>query len=153
MDRHTPARLRRAFLVCAGTLALTLALAPAAAPAADTEDRAAERERAAPEPVPPVVHRGIRYEVIHWGKARGLGQNGGYVAAIDANSGKELWLVQVYAIDYGADREADRLDVFITALSLAEDGKHLLVADENGRHFSIDLASHAVSPVAALSPR
>jgi hypothetical protein len=105
------------------------------------------------DPIEPVVAGNVRYEAIHRGKAIGLEQNGGYVAAIDPKTGWELWLVRVYAIDHGADKEPDRLDVFITTMTLAADGRHILVADENGRSFSIDLATRAVNPVTAPAYR
>ena len=42
------------------------------------------KKRSAPEPVEPVSIDNVRYEGLHWGKNRGLGQNGGYIVAIDA---------------------------------------------------------------------
>src|SRR5437660_1197539 len=78
-----------------------------------------EAMRLAPEPVAPVSFEGRRYEVIHFGKARGLEQNGGYVAAIDEASGNELWVQLIYRIRYDRRIEGDKQDVFITGLTLA----------------------------------
>jgi len=100
--------------------------------------------REGPEPVAPVEMGGIRYEAIHWGKVEGLGQNGGHVRAFDQASGKELWTLKLYDIDYEQDMEPDRLDVFITSLAPGEDGDSLIVEDENGRRFRLDLASREV---------
>jgi len=104
---------------------------------------AAMRERLPPEPVTPVTRDGIRYEAIHWGKARGLGQNGGYIAAVDAQSGKELWVLKVWDVCYG-DLEPDRQDRFVTSLKLSADGALLLVAGEDGEAAVVDLASRSV---------
>lgn len=113
----------------------------------------AQRERTAPADVPPIVHKGVRYEVVHWGKARGLGQNGGLVAAVDAASGRELWVVRVFAIDYTVDKEPDRLDVFITSMKLDRDRRRLVLTDENGRRFGLDLATRKVTPLQGAARR
>jgi hypothetical protein len=104
------------------------------------------KKRSGPDPVDPVRFGGIRYEAMPWGKARGLGQNGGYVAAIDEASGKELWLLKVYDVSYDGDMEADKQDVFVTSLEIDREGRHLTVENEAGDRFSADLASRKVSP-------
>lgn len=104
-----------------------------------------QKKRAAPETVPPVVHAGVRYEVVHWGKGRGLPQNGGYLAAIDQKSDEELWLLKVYEVHYDGDMEDDKQDVFITSLTLSEDGKYLHVKDERDRRYTIDIKSRKVN--------
>lgn len=45
-------------------------------------------KRVGPPRVPPVVVGDLRFEVVHWGRERGLGQNGGYIAAHDRESGR-----------------------------------------------------------------
>jgi hypothetical protein len=55
-----------------------------------------------------------------------------------------LWTLKLYDIDYEQDMEPDRLDVFITSLAPGEDGDSLIVEDENGRRFRLDLASREV---------
>lgn len=134
--------------VVAAMLAAALAGTAAGPARAD-----AQRERTAPADVPPIVHKGMRYEVVHWGKARGLGQNGGLVAAVDAASGRELWVVRVYAIDYTVDKEPDRLDVFITSMKLDRDRRRLVLTDENGRRFGLDLATRKVTPLQGAARR
>jgi hypothetical protein len=101
---------------------------------------AAAAKRAAPFVVAPVVKNGIRYEAPHFGNP--CGQNGGCVVAVDG-SGAQLWDVKVYCTHYDSAKERDVQDVFITGLSL--EGDSLAVSDEQGRHFSIDLDTHAVS--------
>ncbi len=39
--------------------------------------------RSAGKRVSPVSRKGVRYEVVAGGKGRGLGQNGGLIAAVD----------------------------------------------------------------------
>ena len=108
-----------------------------------------EKERAeAPEPAP-VTAKGVRYAALPWGKVRGLGQNGGYVAAYD-RGGRELWVLKVYDVTYDKTREEDKQDVFITRLALDAEARHLVVENERGAIYSVDLRTRAVR---ALSPR
>ncbi len=111
--------------------------APPAAPAAD-------RERGN-VPVPtPVTHEGVRYQAVLWGRARGLPQNGGYVAAVDERTGAELWLAKIYDRRPDNGMEEDRLDVFITRLELSADARSLLVTNELGAVYRLDLQTRSV---------
>jgi hypothetical protein len=104
-----------------------------------------DKKRSGPDPVEPVSFGGTRYEAMQWGKARGLEQNGGYVAAIDEKTGDELWLLKVYDVSYDGDMEDDKQDVFVTSLELDRDGRRLMVDNEAGNRFAIDLATRTVS--------
>jgi len=123
--------------------ALLLALA-ATLPVAATLPAAAKR--LAPEPVAPVSFEGRRYEVINFGKARGLEQNGGYVAAIDEASGNELWVQLIYRIRYDRRIEGDKQDVFITGLTLAPRARALSIENERGARYRLDLRTRKVTP-------
>lgn len=103
-------------------------------------------KRVGPPDVAPVVLGNVRYEVIHWGRERGLEQNGGYVAALDATSGKELWIAKIYAVEYKPKLETDVQDVFIKSLTAAPDGRSLLITNENNQHFVLDVAARAAHP-------
>jgi hypothetical protein len=107
------------------------------------EDERPAKERAEIPEVDPVVIGGIRYEVVPWGKARGLGQNGGIIAAVDAATGRELWTLKVYEIRYDPDMEGDKQDLFIAGLS-ADGDKHLRVeAERGGGIWRVDLERRA----------
>jgi len=93
---------------------------------------APKAKRVAPAKVLPVTVGGLRFEAIHWGKARDLGQNGGYIAAIDPATDKELWTLKVYDVVYDPKLEGDVQDVFIT------------IRDEKGRGYIVDPATRAV---------
>jgi hypothetical protein len=103
-------------------------------------------KRVGPPSVPPVTLEGVRYEALHWGRERGLGQNGGFVRAVDPDGGRELWTAQVYRIDYQPGMETDVQDRFIRALAPTADGRALLVTDERGGRFVLDLASREARP-------
>jgi hypothetical protein len=103
-----------------------------------------EKERSEiPEPEP-VLLDGVRYAAIPWGKARGLGQNGGILAAQDPGSGAELWTLKVYQIDYDDEREGDKQDVFIESLHPQDDGT-LQVVSERGDIYIVDPARRSAS--------
>jgi hypothetical protein len=131
------ARWRRARLSVA--LALVLAGAAAQAPLKERAD--------APQPVV-LLHQGVRYEAVHWGQARGLGQNGGYVQALDPATGKVLWIHRIYAIAYDPAMEQDKQDRFISGLAVADNGDALLVVDERGGRYVLDLRTHRVTAAA-----
>jgi hypothetical protein len=113
----------KALALVASTLAAALAIAPVTL-----------AKRAAPQPVEPVLHDGVRYEAPV--------EKMGFVEAFDVVSGKKLWTLQVYRIEVDPSRERDVQDVYITKLEIVEGG--LLVTDERDREYLVDLTTHAV---------
>lgn len=103
-----------------------------------------EPKRVGPPEVAPVTIGGLRFEALHWGRERGLPQNGGLVEAFDAASGARQWVLQIYAIDYDPTLEEDVQDIFIEKLKAGPQGT-LKVVDENGRQFVVDLATLTVT--------
>lgn len=101
-------------------------------------------KRLGPPDIDPVVIGKVRYEVIHWGKERGLKQNGGYIAAFDTSNGKELWILKVYDITYNPNLEGDVQDVFIVSMSKGFFSGKLHIKDEKGRRFVIDPDTRSV---------
>jgi hypothetical protein len=97
--------------------------------------------------VEPVTIGGMRFEVLRKTRARGFDQNGGIIAAVDAVSGKEQWTLKVYTIHYIPKLETDVQDIFITALSKLAKETKLLVSDERGRRFEVDIAARSVKPL------
>lgn len=103
-------------------------------------------DREPPAEVPPVTVDGVRYEVIHWGKQRGFDQNGGYIAAVDAASGKELWTLKVYHVTYDPEGFGyDMQDVFIEKMRKTWFAKKLKIDDEKGRSYTVDLTTREVT--------
>jgi len=132
--------LRRREEVCLAA-AMLLALGAGGCLAGD----GGEKERAEVPEAVSAVRAGVRYEAVIWGRARGLAQNGGYVVAVDAKTGKELWLVQVYAAAADDGKESDKRDVFITELKFEADGRHLRVTNERGATFRVDTRTRKVT--------
>ena len=103
-------------------------------------------KRVGPPDVPPVNVAGLRIEAIHWGMERGLGQNGGYIAAYDPPSGRELWTLKVYDVRYAAPMEEDVQDVFIERMDPTSDAG-LEVTDERGRRYAVDVSVRSARPL------
>ena len=102
-------------------------------------------KRKGPAPVAPVTHKGVRYEVVHFGKARGLKQNGGLVEAIDIKTKKSLWVHDVYGVNYDPKREGDVQDVFITEMTL--EPPNLIITNEKGERYSLHMETRYVAPL------
>ncbi|MEJ1296912.1 MAG: hypothetical protein RPU63_05425 [Candidatus Sedimenticola sp. (ex Thyasira tokunagai)] len=102
-----------------------------------------KRARRMPSAIP-VTYNGVRYEALIWGRERGLGQNGGYVVAIDAASGHEIELLKIYKITNERGVEGDKSDIFITNLDIDEERNSLIIDDEHGRRFYLDLNTKEV---------
>jgi outer membrane protein assembly factor BamB len=100
-----------------------------------------------PEPsiVKPVHYGNIVYSVPHWAFENGTDQNGGSVAASDLKTGKLLWQVQVYSIEYISDLERDIQDVFISSIEIA--GNTLTIKNELGHIFSLNIKTKKVLKV------
>ncbi len=117
---------------CRFALAWLLALAPAAVLA----------KRAAAAEVPPVVDHGVKYVFPHFSTEGGEAQAGGVVEARDEKSGALLWRVRVYSTRVDPKLERDVQDVFLTSARL--EGGKLVVTNEKGETYEVDLATHAV---------
>lgn len=102
-------------------------------------------DRLPPPDVPPVVIGTTRYEVIHYGKRQGLSQNGGYIAARDVASGRELWTLKVYDVPFDPKMEADVQDIFIESMGKAFFSNKLKIVDEQGRHYVVDVKTREVT--------
>ncbi len=101
-------------------------------------------KRAAPEDVPPVIYQGTKYVVVHWGHLNESGQNGGYVEARDAKTNEKIRGFIIYKTDYDQTVEADVQDVFITSLSIDEVHHCLIVKNELGESYELNLATGEV---------
>jgi hypothetical protein len=113
--------------------------------------RTADAKRRPPPEVTPVVAGEIRYTVPHFGALHGKEQNGGYVQAWEVGSGKLLWDRMIYRVVYDAKLERDAQDVFIARISV--EGGTLLVENDLGERFEMDLGKGAVKAVVKTSSR
>ncbi len=118
-----------------------------------TPDIPPRASRRAPRRVEPVVHDGVRYEQVIGKLLAQQDDTGRYLAAFDVATDRLLWGAKVYDIPQIAELERDVQAVFFTSMQLADDGRSLLIVNERGRRFSVDLASHAVRELSAEATR
>lgn len=125
----------------------TLAAAFSGAPglASDQKESSMESSKKRAPAVKPVVHKGIRYEQVRGARARGFEQNGGVIAAIEVSSGNELWTLQVYKTEYDPREEKDVQDVYIEEMRVDAKANALILRDERGRRFSVNLTDRSVT--------
>jgi hypothetical protein len=95
----------------------------------------ASAKRASPKPIAPVTYKGITYSAPNGGRTMN------YVFASDA-TGKELFRIKVFDMPIDPRLEEDVQWIAITELELS--GNALIVKDEKGRCFAIDLATRGV---------
>ncbi|BBA32065.1 uncharacterized protein sS8_0096 [Methylocaldum marinum] len=103
-------------------------------------------DRSPPPEVPPVVRGGKRY-VQHIGTYdEGIGQSGGLLDIIDDSTGKRIATVKVYDNTRTPDLEGDVQDIFFESMEFDDSGK-LIITDEVGRRFSVDVVTHISEPL------
>ncbi len=94
-------------------------------------------KRAAPKPVPPVTVGSIQYSAPNSPDVMG------YVVATEVGTGREVWRVRIYRVFYNPFLETDVQDVHITSLVVS--GNTLLITNEDGGKYMLDLASRKVT--------
>jgi hypothetical protein len=102
-----------------------------------------DKERREPPQPDGIDVAGVRIEALLWGKARGLGQNGGHIVAYDPVTDDELWVLKVYDVVYSGRMEEDKEDRFIASFDLTDDGL-LEVTDERGQVYLVDVPQRRV---------
>jgi hypothetical protein len=102
-------------------------------------------KRRAPPQVPPVKIGDVRYEQARLGPQEAKGLRSGYLAAYKGDSDTMLWRVKVYDVAYDPQLEADVQDVWFRKMSVSPDGKQILIENEIGDQFAVEIAGdHAV---------
>jgi len=94
-------------------------------------------KRVAPPKVTPITVGDITYSAPT--------ENMGYVEARNAKTGDLLWARQIYVVVKHPDLEEDVQDVFISKLE--RNGDTLVITNEVGSEFNLDLASLEVKTI------
>jgi hypothetical protein len=92
-------------------------------------------KRLPPKLVKPVTVAGVTFSAPGWPI--------GIIIATASSSRRELWRQRIYAIRYDHTLEQDVQDVFIT--SLKRRGNALLITNERGERFVLDLSTRKVA--------
>jgi hypothetical protein len=98
-----------------------------------------EAKRAAPKPVPPIDHQGIRFTApIDDGRR-------GYIVAFDCRTGEPLWAVTIFRNHVDPDFEFDVQMVYIKGISM--DGDSLVISDEWAGVYRLDPTTKKVTQI------
>lgn len=98
-------------------------------------------KRAAPPVAQPLTLGGVTYVATH-STAPASGKPTSFIAKVEAHDpagNKLLWDVEVYRIRYQPDLETDVQDIWIA--SLAAQGSDVLVTDERGQRYLVEVAT------------
>jgi len=88
----------------------------------------------------PVLHDGIRYEEDADSERFGATQSSGYLVAIDAASGKRLWMLKVYEVPTDPDAPF-QLERHFRSMRLGAGGNQLEIESEAGGKYVVDLGA------------
>ncbi len=102
--------------------------------------------RPGPPKVPAVRVGELRFEQARLSRKEAQGgQRCGYLAAYKGDTDEVAWRVRVYEVTYDPRLEGDVQDVFFAAMSLSADGRQILVDNEDGARYAVDIdGDHAV---------
>jgi outer membrane protein assembly factor BamB len=101
--------------------------------------------------VAPVEHNGIRYEQDQINPARG-DRNGGYLIAVDAETGERLWRVQVYQVPDQSAEGISGMGRYFRSLQLVENGIALEIENEAGGRYRVDLTTRTSVQISGPEP-
>lgn len=101
-------------------------------------------KRRAPPKVPAVTMDGIRYEQAVLARSEAAGQRTGYLAAYKGTTDERLWRVRVYELKTDPHLEGDVQDVYFTKMEASPDGHEILVDNETGGRYAVDVRTQAV---------
>jgi tricorn protease-like protein len=127
-----------------GMLPVTGGCGQRAEPTEPGKSKIEHLDREVPRPKA-VSASGVRYETMRNARMRGFTQSGGVILATSVKSKAELWTLQVYAVPFDPAEERDVQEVYITELKVDASGKRLMVTNENGERFAVDLDTHAAA--------
>jgi hypothetical protein len=95
--------------------------------------------------VKPVEHNGIRYAQDSYDLRQG-DQQGGYLVALDAETGARLWRLKVYEVPDPGPGAPERIGRYFRAMRLVT-SRVLEIEDEAGGVYHVNLDTRAVTQV------
>ena len=101
--------------------------------------------RPAPPEVLPVTFENIRYQQVMNAQPFGHSQRTGYLAAYQGDSTDPLWLLKVYDVTTIEHLEQDVQEVYFTRMEVKPGKRQLLIENESGHRYVVDLDTKAVS--------
>ena len=104
-------------------------------------------KRGAPAEVPSVMTPRAVFSVPHFVDEGESPIRGGVIEAHDPETKKLMWRVRVYRTEYDPSLESDVQDVFIKTLSYDKTHHFLIMSDEKGRAYVLNLANRKVTRI------
>ncbi len=104
-------------------------------------------KRRGPRSIPPVYFKGKKIVVRHWARSSRYNQNGGVIEIRQGRLNKLVRTVLVYKIHYKPNLERDVQDVFIKSMKLLRHPQVLLVVNEKGRKYIVNLRTYEVKRI------
>ena len=104
-------------------------------------------KRVAPAIVSPVVTTHTIYSVVNSSVEKGKEIRGGFIEARHSKHRKLLWRAKIYQTDYDLKLERDVQDIFIKTLTHDKSHDLLIMSDEKGRAFVLDIKSQKVTQI------
>lgn len=104
-------------------------------------------DRPPPPEVPPVVHKGVRYEQDLAGNEPPGSAPGGTLAAYDQASGQRLWLMQVYTVQADPRGPSSHPGRYFRSMALVPGRDELAIEDEDGGQHRVDLMQRSARRV------
>lgn len=102
------------------------------------------RRRRVPAELEPILQDGVIYREVRSAQLLGQTQQSGYLIAEEADSRTQLWLQQIYKIDYAEGKETDVQEIYFLKLELLPGGKEILIEDELSRQYIVDIETRTV---------
>jgi len=96
--------------------------------------------RGAPPVVAPIENGGVRYQQDMDAGHHGGGGLGGYLTAVDAASGKRLWMLKVYEVTDDSAAGVSTPGCYFRRMTLLAGKNALEIENEVGGVFRVDLA-------------
>ena len=97
-----------------------------------------QASRPSPPQVDPVEHDGVRYEQDDFDVTAG-DQRGGYLAAIDSETGEKLWRLKVYEVEDTSPESVPSFARYFRSMRLVPGRDELEIEDESGGRYLVDL--------------
>lgn len=139
-------RPRLPMLFCAFLPLLACAQPAGPLPSSSRSTSMIHASRAAPPRLPPVEIDGVRYEQVLNGRKLGLPRNGGYLAAVEVATGGRRWVLSIYDVPIDPQIESDVQEVYFSRMERVAGRAALLIENERGERFIVDLAGPEVQP-------
>lgn len=102
--------------------------------------------RPPPPEVPPVEIDGVRYKQDDFASREKGDQPGGYLAAIDAKTGKQLWRLKVYDIPDPGNANLPDFPLMFQSMKALPSGE-LEIENESGYRYHVDPAKRTTKLV------